>query len=150
MTEKKKFELPKDFTDRLEFAALSDDEKERIVAKARRHVEDERKAQAEESFLDAAIAHERRRHKPDEQYEDVLIDLPGHAVRLLIDGVEYIHAFTYRVTTMQARSMREQMQRCWDHEDEIGGANRNFYRRPREIRLGPNSLNVANSRLLGG
>lgn len=144
-----KRELPKGFSDRLEFAALDDDEKARILDKARKHVEDERKRKAEEAFLDVAISEERRKHRPADQYEDVLIDLPGHAVRLLIDGVEYIHAFTYRVTGVQAASMREQMQRCWAHEDEIGGANRNFYAKPRNIRIGPNAMNMPNSRLLG-
>lgn len=144
-----KRELPKEFTDRLEFAALSDEEKSAIIVRAQKHVEDERKAKAEEAFLDFAIEEERRKHKPKEQYEDVLIDLPGHAVRLLIDGVEYIHSFTYRVTGSQAQSMREQMQRCWSHEHEVGGANRNFYQRPRNIRIGPNNLNTANSSLMG-
>lgn len=145
----KKFDLPRDFVDRLEFAALDDEEKQRILAKARAHVEEEQKTKAEEAFLEEALAHERRRHKPHEQFEDVMIDLPGHAVRLLIDGVEYIHAFTYRVTALQAASMREQMRRCWEHEDEIGGANRNFYQRPRELRLGPRQLNIPNKSLMG-
>jgi len=145
----KKFELPRDFVDRLEFAALDDEEKQRILDKARAHVAEERKSKAEEAFLEEALTHERRRHRPAEQFEDVLIDLPGHAVRLLFDGVEYIHAFTYRVTALQAASMREQMRRCWEHEDEIGGANRNFYRKPRELRIGPNQINVASKTLLG-
>ena len=145
----KKFELPKDFSDRLEFAQLSDDEKDELLSRARKKVEDEAKAQVAEAFLETAIAHERRKIKPGEKFVDVLIDLPGHAVRLLIDGVEYIHGFTYRMTANQAASMNEQIQRCWSHENEIGGANRNFYQRPRNLRIGPNSLNTPNSRLLG-
>lgn len=141
--------LPKDFADRLEFASLSEEERERILKKAYEHVEAEYKRKAEEAFLDTAIAHEKRKRIPAEQFVDVLIDLPGHAVRLLLDGVEFIHGFTYRVPQSQAASMREQMQNCWQHEDEVGGANRHFYRKPRELKLGPNSTNVSNSRLLG-
>lgn len=141
--------LPKDFMDRLEFAALDEGEKETILKKAQQHVIDENKRKAREAFLDEAIKVERRKGRPHEQLVDVLIDLPGHALRLLIDGVEYMHAFTYRVPTSQALSMHEQMQRCWNHENEVGGANRNFYQRPRSLQIGPNHLNVPNSRLLG-
>ena len=146
---KQKFELPPDFPTRFDNSTLSDEEKLRIIAKARESVEEEKKRQDEEDFLDAAIRVERRRHRPHEQLVDVLVDLPGHALRLLIDGVEYNHGFTYRVPVSQARSMWEQMQLCWSHEHEIGGANRNFYRSPRNLSIGPQHINMPANRLLG-
>jgi hypothetical protein len=138
-----------EFEDRLEFAALSDEEKELIRDKAAKEVVEERKRQASEAYLNAALAVERRRGKPMDEYQDVLIDLPGHAVRVLVDGVEYLHSFTYRLTGAQAASIREMMQRSWNHEREVGGASRQFYREPRQLRLGAHNINVPNARLLG-
>jgi hypothetical protein len=150
MNEKnKKFDLPRDFGSQHDFSTLTDDEKQLILRKAEDHVVAETKRQQEELFLDVAIRHERRKFKPSEQFIDVLIDLPGHAQRLLIDGVEYSHGYTYRVPMSMARSMWEQMQRCWNHENEIGGANRNWYRSPRNISIGPQHVAVPANRLLG-
>lgn len=144
-----KGKLPQGFSERLEFAGLTANEKELILEKARKHVSDEKKAEAEESYLKEAIAAERRKDRPQEQFEEVLIDLPGHAFRILIDGVEFLHAFTYRMVRSQAATVREMMQRAWNHEDEIGGANRAFYNKPRNLTLRRGSQAVTNSRLLG-
>ena len=145
----RKFELPRDLAADAEFIALTDSEKQEILDLARKRVEEEQKKQERERLIDAAVRYERRRYLPQEQLVDILIDLPGHAPRLLIDGVEFSHGFTYRVPLSHARSMWEQMQRCWSHEHEIGGANRNFYRSPRNITIGPQHANVSSSRLLG-
>ena len=145
----RKYELPRDLAADADFTALTDEDKQRILAKAREKVEEERTLEQEARLLEAAIRYERRRHIPNEQLQDILIDLPGHAPRLLIDGVEYSHGFTYRVPLSQARSMWEQMQRCWSHEHEIGGANRNFYKRPHNLSIGPQHTNVPANRLLG-
>src|SRR6516165_8233517 len=135
----RRFELPRDLAADAEFIALTDSEKQEILDLARKRVEEEQKKQERERLIDAAVRYERRRYLPQEQLVDILIDLPGHAPRLLIDGVPLSHA----------RSMWEQMQRCWSHEHEIGGANRNFYRSPRNITIGPQHANVSSSRLLG-
>jgi hypothetical protein len=122
--------LPKSFTDRLEFCGLNEEEKEAIKARALEQVAIEKKAKAEEQFFNAALKDARRADDPKLQMLWVFVDLPGHAVRLLIDGVEYLHGFSYEVNSQQAATMAEMMQRAWSHEDEIGGANRNFYNKP--------------------
>src|SRR3974390_438262 len=145
----RKFELPRDMAADAEYATLDDEEKQAILKRAREKVEEERKQKLSDQLMEAALRYERRRYLPHEQLVDILIDLPGHAPRLLIDGVEYSHSFTYRVSVNQARSMWELMQRCWNHEHEIGGANRNFYRRPHNLSIGPQHTNVPANRLLG-
>lgn len=140
--------LPKSFTDRLEFSSLTEEEKTEIRARAEEQVTKERKAKSEEAFFQAALDDARKGEQPALQMMDVFIDLPGHAVRILIDGVEYLHGFTYEVNSLQAATMREIVQRAWEHEDEIGGANRQFYKRPLNRTLNRHS-NITTSHLTG-
>jgi hypothetical protein len=141
--------LPKSFTDRLEFSGLTEEEKQTIRERAIEQIAKEKKIRAEEAFMEAALQDARKEDEPDLQMEDVFIDLPGNSIRLLIDGVEYLHGFTYEVNAPKARTMREMVQRAWNHEDEIGGANRNFYNKPANRHLSPRSQNVTTSRLHG-
>jgi|SRR6516162_2163189 hypothetical protein len=142
--------LPRAFAERLENTSLTEDEKEEIRQRAFEQVEKERKARAEEAFMQQALDDARRADEPTLQMEDVFIDLPGHAVRILIDGVEYLHGFIYNVNTHQAASMRDIMQRCWNHENEVGGANREWYRRPRNTTLNRTHQNLSSRQILGG
>jgi len=142
--------LPRAFTDRLDFSGLTEEEKEEIRQRAFEQVESERKARAEEAFMQQALDDARRADEPELQMEDIFIDLPGHAVRILIDGVEYLHGFVYNVNAHQASTMRDIMQRCWNHEDEVGGANREWYKRPRNVSLTRRHQNLSSRQILGG
>ena len=141
--------LPKKFEERLAFSGLTPEEKEQIRARAVEQIAKEKRDEATEAYLNQALDEERRKGRPQDTYEDLLIDLPGHAVHVMIDGVEFLHAFTYNVTGNQAATIREIVQRAWDHEDEIGGANRNFYKKPRHLTLRRNAQNVSTTRILG-
>jgi len=142
--------LPRAFADRLENTSLTEDEKEEIRQRAFEQVEKERKARAEEAFMQQALDDARRADEPTLQMEDVFIDLPGHAVRILIDGIEYLHGFIYNVNAHQAATMRDIMQRCWNHENEVGGANREWYRRPRNTTLNRSHQSLSSRQILGG
>ena len=142
--------LPRAFTDRLEFSGLTPEEKEEIRARAYEQVAKEKKIREEEAFMDAALKEARSADEPALQMEEIFIDLPGHAVRLLVDGIEYLHGFMYTVNSHQAASMRDQMQRCWNHEDEVGGANREWYKRPRNLSLTRRHQNMSGRQILGG
>ena len=67
---------------------------------------------------------------PNEEYRTVLIDLPGHAPDIRLDEQRFYHGRTYEVKASVYDYIMEQMQRCWAHEDEIGGANRDAYSKP--------------------
>jgi len=142
--------LPRAFAERLENTSLTEDEKEEIRQRAFEQVEKERKARAEEAFMQQALDDARRADEPTLQMEDVFIDLPGHAVRILIDGIEYLHGFIYNVNAHQAATMRDIMQRCWNHENEVGGANREWYRRPRNTTLNRSHQSLSSRQILGG
>ena len=142
--------LPRAFADRLENTSLTEDEKEEIRQRAFEQVEKERKARAEEAFMQQALDDAHRADEPTLQMEDIFIDLPGHAVRILIDGIEYLHGFIYNVNAHQAATMRDIMQRCWNHENEVGGANREWYRRPRNTTLNRSHQSLSSRQILGG
>lgn len=122
--------LPESFVERLEFANLTQQEKDAIYKRAEEHVLKEIKTREEERFFDHAKRRAHQKLLPDQEQQDVLIDLPGHAAHILIDGVQYLHGFTYRMQKVQAETVRENMQRAWNHEDDVGGANRSFYHQP--------------------
>jgi len=144
-----KRELPDAFTKRLEFSGLTEEEKYEIRERALEQVAKEKRARAEEAFMQQAMDEARAVDEPSLRMEEIFIDLPGHAVRLLIDGVEYLHGFLYTVNELQAQSMRDMIQRAWNHEDEVGGANRQFYEKPRNLKINRRSGNLSTRQILG-
>lgn len=132
----------------VDFDILDQATKDGLLAKAKLVVDQDEKNDAEDAFLQQAIAAEQRRRRPEEALEDVLIDVAGHSNKIMVDGVEYFHGYTYRVPYSLARMFGEVMQATWRHEDEVGGANRDEYRKPRNITLSPRNANVPATSLL--
>jgi hypothetical protein len=116
-------------------ALLSDEDKQKLREKAKQRVETKRRETAEDAFLAEAIRQEELSDKPQDQLEYILIDMAGHAPHIMLDGVQFFHGETYEVTRAQADTMREIIARGWAHEEEIGGANRDLYRKPRNTTL---------------
>lgn len=123
-------QIPESFAQRLDFSQLTVEEKNEIYERAEKQILKELKTQQEEAFFQHALKRARQKSLPEHEQQDVLVDLPGHAFHILIDGVEYLHAFTYRMDKPKAETVREIIQRAWDHEEEVGGANRSFYHQP--------------------
>src|SRR5262245_37501681 len=94
---------------------LSKTEREAIEAEVQRELDKEQKAEARKRFKEKLLAEARQKRGIDEPLEEVLIDLPPYCANLLIDNVMYQHGATYTVRMAAAQSMREQMQRCWEH-----------------------------------
>jgi hypothetical protein len=72
----------------------------------------------------------RAKFQPEEEIREVLMDLPGHAFLVRLNETEFHHNHKYYVPLSVYRVLNEIMYRAWVHEDEIGGANRDTYRRP--------------------
>lgn len=139
----------KKFAASFDFANLTPEERETIAERARQQVESERKAAEQDQYFEQALRTARSAYDPSLQMEDVLIDLPGHAVHILVDGVQFMHGLVYEVPKPVAQTLNEIIHRAWLHEDEIGGANRQFYQKPRDIRLTRRSQNINTARLMG-
>lgn len=107
---------------------LSEEEKAELRAEAKQKVFLERKAAMKKEYLQAEIKRHRSLGKPGEEIVSCTIDLPGHADRIVMDGVHYFHGATYKVSRSKFDSIRDICARAWEHEHEVGGANRDVYR----------------------
>ena len=137
------------FAATLDFTSLTEEEKDAIRERAAKTVAEERAAADQDKFFEQALREARSAYDPSLLMEDVLIDLPGHAVHILLDGVQFMHGMVYEVPQPVAQTINEIVHRAWLHEAEIGGANRQFYQQPRHIQLTRRSQNITTSRLMG-
>lgn len=132
---------------------LSDELKAQLRVKAKERVEKARTEAAEDAYLKEVIRQEELADKPEEQIEYVFLDLAGHTEYIMLDGVRFFHGQTYEVTKSVADSMREVVARGWDHEDEVGMANRGTYRKPmntpRDLNISPRHANQSANSILG-
>lgn len=122
---------------------LSAEEQAEIREAARRELLEEQKADAKKAFMEQALEEERRKLIPDEELRSLQIDLPGHSDRIVIDGIVYLHGAVYQFNKAQYDTVHEIMQRAWHHEEEVDGANRDAYRKPRGVRIRPGDENNA-------
>lgn len=119
---------------------LPPEEQEAIRKKARETVAAEQMEAASKSFLAKALEEERARVNINDRGEElvaVLIDLPGFAQSIKVNNREYFHGATYSVPLSLARDMKSMMARSWEHEREVGGANRDAYRVPKNQTIRP-------------
>lgn len=124
-------------------------EKAALREKALERVNKERKEAAMDAFLAQEIDLARRGHMPAEEMKYITLDMAGHSDRIMLDGVIYFHGQTYEVPKRVYDVLAETIGRGWEHEDEVGGANREQYRRPRSTTLRPGMEGLAASRIMG-
>jgi len=127
---------------------LSPDEIAELREQAAQKAVAERKAQAKKDLRDRFEKEEKHRIDPNEELMSMTIDLPGFADRIMLDGVTYFHGITYRFPKRQYDTVRDLVSQAWRHESETGGANRDAYRRPREIAIRPGGEGLTTSQLL--
>lgn len=114
---------------------LSKQEREALEAEVQRELEKEQKAEAKKRIKEQMLREARQRIGLDEAVEEITIDLPIGAASLRIDNVIYQHGTTYNVRASVAASMREMIQRAWEHQAEIDGHKKDYYRKMRETHV---------------
>ncbi len=123
-----------------ESSLLTSEEQDLILARAKEEVRKERADAASKNFLEKALLAEREKGglapKPEELVH-ILIDLPGFSDALRINNQQFFHGVTYTVPASKARDMASMMARAWEHENDVGGANRNEYRKPANQTIRP-------------
>lgn len=127
---------------------LTEAERAELKKIAGDEVVEERKKKARNAYIEAMKVEALREQDPEEELFPYQIDLAGHADRIMIDGRVFLHGQTYDFTKKELDTIRDIVARTWDHEEEIGGSNRDFYRRPRQTRIGPNDAGRSNSSLM--
>lgn len=130
---------------------LSEEDREQIRAKAKEHVAKKRRDKAEAELLAQAIIEEEREYVPEDQLEDVYIELAPfvavarfNAAFIALDGVRFFHGMSYRVSRKVGDTLRDIMARGWEHEREIHGERRaaDVNRRPLLGQLSPHNANI--------
>lgn len=117
---------------------LTEEEKKALYEEARASVLAEMEQDARDVYFQQALKEVRRGHSPKDQIVEVMIDIASFLPYIAIDGIQYFHGYTYPVERNRAVVLYEQMQRSWQHQDEIDGRSRfNPYRRPQNAVIGP-------------
>ena len=127
---------------------LSEEEKEIITKQARAKVAEQLKEAKRKQFLNSEIARLKRKSKPGQEEVRCTVDLPGHSDRIVLDGTHYFHGVTYNFTRDQYNTVRDICARAWEHEHEIGGANRDVYRAPMNAIITPNAMTTGEGKPL--
>lgn len=133
-------------------ALLSEAEKEALKIKAKQRVEELRKEEAEEDFLQKEIRAQRRAQgidSDDLKLDDVqiFIDLPEYAPDVCLNGVKYFANFSYTVPHHVYDSLVDIMARAWEHQSEIEGKPRKHYNKKRGVVFsGKSNAQVAGDR----
>jgi hypothetical protein len=130
------------------YAELSEEEMEAIRKEARAKVAEQLKEARRKAYLKQQIEYFKRKARPGQEEVRATIDLPGHADRIVLDGTHYSHGVTYTFTLDQYRSIADISARAWDHEHEVGGANRDVYRAPMQAIIRPGSVTDSNNKPL--
>jgi hypothetical protein len=107
---------------------LTEDRKEELRIEAEAKVTAERIMLAEREYAALALEEERAKFDPDLVMEEIVINLPANASRLLIDYKSLHHGQIVPVTAAQATSLRDQMARMWEQETLAGNPNLRDYK----------------------
>lgn len=114
---------------------LSEEERAEIEAEIVAEIEAEERERLKEQYrIESREKFKRSKGLLEEQIT-VTIDVAGHAQDIKLDGRPYYHGHTYTVPRSVACTLNDIMGRTWDHEESVGGANNNEYRRPRSTRM---------------
>lgn len=131
-------------------ALLSPEDKQAIAKRAESVVAKEAKQAAEDAYFEAELERQRKAMAPvDAQDREIVIDLAPHSDRIMVDGVIFFHGQRYSVSAQLYPTLKEIMARGWEHEQEVGGANRDAYRPLSGAVLGPRGV-TTRSALRGG
>jgi hypothetical protein len=114
---------------------LSAEEMAEIEADVLAEIEGQERERLKKVYKDQAKEKLRRAKGLAEEQITLVIDLPGHSKEIRLDGVIYSHGHQFTVPKSVADSLYDVMGRAWDHEEQVGGANQNEYRKPRSTRV---------------
>ena len=122
---------------------LTEEDKRRLQKEVMDEVEEE--ARELQAAAYKAKLRKKLRQKADleEPQEEIFIDLPESSTCIRIDGVAYMVNITYTVNRNKALAMREMMAKAWEHEAEINGKKKNFFK-PRGTRLSMSTGTISN------
>jgi hypothetical protein len=106
-----------------------------IEAEVQKELDKEEKAKAKDQVKKRLLEQARRERGLAEPIEEIIIDLPESADKILVNNFAYMQGHTYTVKGSVGAMLRDTMQRAWGHQAEIEGRSRDFFRRERGTRM---------------
>jgi hypothetical protein len=116
---------------------LSAEERQQLLEEIEDEIHEEEVTQAKVKFKAAARTAIRVQKGLEEEQVTILIDAAGHTPYFRIDNKRYYHGYTYTVPYSLAETLMYMMDQGWRHEEAVGGANKDAYRKPRLTGLSP-------------
>ena len=117
-------------------------EKEETLARAKAHVDEQRKKKAIDHLFEQAVKAEENAYDPNEEIVEFTVDLPDFAPCMTINGrMSYYHGCTYKVPMQLYRSLIDLQFQAACHQREIDGHRRqgDLSRRPQYTNLSPSN-----------
>jgi len=106
-----------------------------LEAEVQKELDKEEKSKAKEQAKKGMLERARRERGLAEPIEEVIIDLPESADRILVNNFAYMQGHSYTVKGSVGAMLRETMQRAWSHQAELEGRSKDFFRRERGTRM---------------
>lgn len=146
----------------VDFALLSDDDKERLTAEAENKIAERARLEAEKAFYAKEVERLEQIKYPEifEEKFDIVLDLALYArcgggtsgngfSGIMLDGKTYLHGGRYTVPRSVYLVLKEQEQASHRHEASLhaGDPYQSFYRRERaqqgDLKNDPNSIQIS-------
>jgi len=106
-----------------------------LETEVQKELDKEEKSKAKEQAKKGMLERARRERGLAEPIEEVIIDLPESADRILVNNFAYMQGHSYTVKGSVGAMLRETMQRAWSHQAELEGRSKDFFRRERGTRM---------------
>lgn len=118
----------------LDTGLLTEQERQEALTRARRQMADQW-AQAELGLApkDGFKAPKGPVPIGDEEQCPITINLAPYSDRVVMDGTIYLHGHTYTLPKRRYDSLREIIDRTWEHQRIVDGKNANEYRQQRTV-----------------
>jgi hypothetical protein len=131
----KKGQLPIDIPADLNL--LDEEDRRKLTAEAKAMILKEMQQDARDKYFEQETKRLRREHVPSQQFIRITINSAEYVPCFMLDGDRYYNGYTYDVPRNVAAVLMEQMQRSWQHQEEINGRSRyNAYRLPLNRTIG--------------
>lgn len=106
---------------------LTAEELQAIEVEVQKEIDRDLKAKAKETVKKQMLQEARIKRGLAEPNEEVMINLPEHSDRIVINSIPYMHDRTYEVPLSMAAQLRETMFRAWEHQAVVEGRRKDFY-----------------------
>ena len=100
-----------------------------LAAEVQKEIDKEEKDKEREATKKELLTKARQERGLVEPVEQVLIDLPPDGNEIRVNNFSYAQGRFYMVKTSVAVMLRDTMQRAWEHQAQIEGRSKDFFRR---------------------